>query len=1172
MRTSLLRASLAALSCSFCAIAADIDRIRELNALILADSSGKSARRSAASDSLLRERAALLRTALAEDPAAARTLLLRPETLRDLRSLAGADTSIIERPFAYTGPVEVKVLDSPSERRSVQSYAFEVGGESLAAHGGPALALQCGDHARLEGYRLGDAMLVTASAVERHADAPAECRTDGVQRVAIILANFPGRPVPEITKARVGDIAFGASGRSAATFYKEASYGQLSLTGDVFGWYTLDRAYGCGEFFGLRAAALAAADRDIDFTRYSRVVVITPGLVGCSITGEGTIGCQTLFSPSKRFRASYASVRFDRPEDLLFTLIHELGHNLGVRHARTMRFPGIALGADRGLATFEEYGDRFSVMGSGEAHFSAAQKAKLGWIRPPVDYVQVQSAGVFDLLPLQSAASGVKALRVKRNSGEDVLWIEYRQPVGTFDASVPESQRRMFEGALIRAQIPAEELNSDLLDFTPAGIDEARLQLLPGLFDDPVLRVGQIWRDPYSDLTLEVQAATPERLRIAVRYETSCASVSGLSEGTAISPEGRPLAFSVAAGGDCSWSAVASRTWLDVPSGLNRKGSGTLTLEAQRNPSATPRSATITVERKTFGVTQSGPPARPAISSFGPKQGNFPHLRWIATETILSDPNGVSDLKELFILINDTQNEQNACMVRYDFAEQKLALKVPSTTGYSLDTIRNGEFRFADNSRCGAGYPTVVAISDTEILAWIEFAFLPAVSRPQEIHTMAVDRSGATTGWIRQGDFTFGTACRVVPRPFRRDIPAAADVHLLEVVPTSEPCRWQASSGTPWITVATPGGNGNDLVFYTVEANPGPGPRTGAITVGDYTVQVVQAAPGALRLSDFIVSPAEALVSSGRGVMSISVRSQNGSDWKITNAVPWLTVAEKSEDWVTLVHEENTTGSERRATLTVAGHTVVVRQAAGDPLRPAVAVDGVVNAASFLAGISSGAWFTVRGVNLAPTTRTWTAADFNGDRLPTSLDGVRVLINGKPAYVYYISPTQINALAPEDTVLGETPIEVENNGRRSLFNVAFRRTRAPGLFMLPAPAARLAAATLPDGVLVAPSDTFVGAATRGAKPGEAVSFYATGLGQTTISYPEGRLIEQPLPIAAPVVTIGGRAARVLYAGLISPGLYQINIEVPELAAGEHEIVLTAQGTRTMQKAMLAVAP
>ena len=56
------------------------------------------------------------------------------------------------------------------------------------------------------------------------------------------------------------------------------------------------------------------------------------------------------------------------------------------------------------------------------------------------------------------------------------------------------------------------------------------------------------------------------------------------------------------------------------------------------------------------------------------------------------------------------------------------------------------------------------------------------------------------------------------------------------------------------------------------------------------------------------------------------------------------------------------------------------------------------------------------------------------------------------------------------------------------------------------------------------------------------------------------------------MTLGGRPAKVLYSGLISPGLYQINIEVPDLPAGEHEIVLFAQGTRTQQRAMLFAGP
>ena len=464
-------------------------------------------------------------------------------------------------------------------------------------------------------------------------------------------------------------------------------------------------------------------------------------------------------------------------------------------------------------------------------------------------------------------------------------------------------------------RLPTTELYSDLLDFTPASIDEARQLLLPGYFTDPVLRPGQTWRDPFSDLTIEVMSMTPERLRVAVRYDLPCTSVSGIAEGAVISTEGRPTPISVTAGPECSWSATTSRSWVDVPGGLNRKGSATVTLEAQQHSSALPRHAAVTIERKTFAVMQSGPAAKPSVTSFGPNRGSFESLTWIPTETIVTDANGTGDLKEFFILINETQSEMNGCLARYDFATRTLALKVPTTNEYSIDTIRNGEWDFASNSRCGAGYPSVTAISDTEVSVWMDFAFVPSVSRPQEIYTMAVDRSGATTGWVRQGSFSFDRVCRVVPRPFRSTVGAGAGLYGFEVVPTSEPCPWQVSSASPWIKVET-GSSGNefDLVLYSVEANPGPGPRTGSLTLGEYTLQVIQADPRAIRLSDFVVSPAETTVSSGRGLVSISVRAAGKAEWQITTTAPWLSVLDKGSDFVTLTHLENTTSSERRAT------------------------------------------------------------------------------------------------------------------------------------------------------------------------------------------------------------------------------------------------------------------
>src|SRR5450759_2759178 len=51
-------------------------------------------------------------------------------------------------------------------------------------------------------------------------------------------------------------------------------------------------------------------------------------------------------------------------------------------------------------------------------------------------------------------------------------------------------------------------------------------------------------------------------------------------------------------------------------------------------------------------------------------------------------------------------------------------------------------------------------------------------------------------------------------------------------------------------------------------------------------------------------------------------------------------------------------------------------------------------------------------VNLAPQTDDWSRSIVNG-ALPTSLDGVSVTMGGKQAYVYFISPGQLNVLAPD---------------------------------------------------------------------------------------------------------------------------------------------------------------
>ena len=60
------------------------------------------------------------------------------------------------------------------------------------------------------------------------------------------------------------------------------------------------------------------------------------------------------------------------------------------------------------------------------------------------------------------------------------------------------------------------------------------------------------------------------------------------------------------------------------------------------------------------------------------------------------------------------------------------------------------------------------------------------------------------------------------------------------------------------------------------------------------------------------------------------------------------------------------------------------------------------------------------------------------------LDGVSVTVNGKPAYVYYISPTQLNVLAPDDPAIGSVPVQAKSPLGTSNIVMASKGTSSPG--------------------------------------------------------------------------------------------------------------------------------
>jgi uncharacterized protein (TIGR03437 family) len=213
---------------------------------------------------------------------------------------------------------------------------------------------------------------------------------------------------------------------------------------------------------------------------------------------------------------------------------------------------------------------------------------------------------------------------------------------------------------------------------------------------------------------------------------------------------------------------------------------------------------------------------------------------------------------------------------------------------------------------------------------------------------------------------------------------------------------------------------------------------------------------------------------------------------------------------------------------------------------PAVTTrESVVSAATFNRGIVAGSWLTLSGANLASATRSWTASEIVDGGLPISMDDVGITIAGKPAYLSYISPTQINAQAPEGLTPGWAPVEVVRGGVSSGPVLALVVPNAPGAFTYMVGGQTFAIATRADGRLLGES----------AAPGETIVIYSTGL----TASPAGRIIPEPQDVSGVELTIGGRSAPVMSATLVSPGLFQISAIVPDVEDGSQPLVVRTNG-------------
>jgi uncharacterized protein (TIGR03437 family) len=234
----------------------------------------------------------------------------------------------------------------------------------------------------------------------------------------------------------------------------------------------------------------------------------------------------------------------------------------------------------------------------------------------------------------------------------------------------------------------------------------------------------------------------------------------------------------------------------------------------------------------------------------------------------------------------------------------------------------------------------------------------------------------------------------------------------------------------------------------------------------------------------------------------------------------------------------------------------------GNAAAPFVSPGGIVPVYSSAPTIQPGSWISIYGTGLASSPTSW-----NGD-FPTQLGGTTVTIDGRPAYLWFVSPTQINAQAPDDTATGTVSVVV-TTAAGSFTSTVNLEQYAPSfsLFNGKYPAAVVSTPGAPGNSgngydYIGPSGAF-SFPSRPVKAGETLLLYGVGFGPTTPPVAAGAVFSgaAPCPVL-PAVSIGGVSAKVSFAGIIEAGLYQFNVVVPNAGSGDKTLIASAGGVTT----------
>ena len=413
---------------------------------------------------------------------------------------------------ALEGRVQLLVEDHPGGRFKTRHFlATDRGRVELSLRDRGAV-LEGGSRIRVRGRVVGEMLALdgTNSSVQLMSSAALPAAL-GEQRVAVILVNFQDDTSRPISRDAANTLVF----QTTNDFYRQSSFGQTWLAGRTFEWVTVPYSRTtCVDGMLIAAEAdKAVAAAGGDLSGYNRKLYMFPRNA-CSWSGLALVN----ENPSM----AWINGSFN-----LKAVGHELGHNLGLRHAHAL---DCDISPTGDTCTRLPYGDASDLMGNVRTgDFSAYAKERLRWLNdgvsPPILFAD--RSGRYSIEPYGSSSVGAKAIKVPRGTDANGkrLWfyLDFRLPVG-LDA-VLDGVGNLSQGVMVRTVVEGDGDSIHQIDMTPNSAIGGTADL-----SDGALPVGRAYVDPLTGSTITVASVS------------SAGAVVDVSHAGSTIPEPAPIA------------------------------------------------------------------------------------------------------------------------------------------------------------------------------------------------------------------------------------------------------------------------------------------------------------------------------------------------------------------------------------------------------------------------------------------------------------------------------------------------------------------------------------------------------------------------------------------------------------------------------------------------------